>query len=1297
MPMLPRLVTGFYKKRVPGQGDDNFDDYVEPDDGEVVVDEDNGQTNLLGVFSKQRELVNEYSSAISIYLKLGKIGREYDEFYVAAYWKVAEGACWVHYHTTEVQVRSAEDNEELTFTSVCNVRFYLCETRFLRFEVYRVKDPERLNDNRHQKFVGSVTTSLIEVILERSNGHGWKKMDLVHPMREGQFRGILAAYAEEDRISRQIVSFELSGHSFRSTDIWKSRADTYCVIHREVKANDDTVKVEPIWRTEVARRTGEPQWKRLSFNASTAWSRGKQRGLMFEVRDWFRVARHNSIGEAWLDYEELAGCFQSSLPYTLQVYARPAKGRHLPRQDCKYRADSKLARLRAQGKLEKVGTLTLSQIGVEREYSLLDHIRGGLELKLVVAIDFSRSGSMRDLHFGEDNPYLVAIRTAGQIMQKYDSDDKYPVYGLGAALPPSYASSTDMFALSGNAFDPEVESVEGICHAYKQALRIVRMHGPTRLSTAVEHASRATEMYANVEDPKSELCFSVLLVLTDGGVITEDREPLVDSIVRASMLPLHIIFLGIGSTPEDGQFMRSVSALVRERRLRNGASVDEVNLRDVVKFVEMKGILDGEIKDLGMMRLQASNALKEIPREVLGFFRSKKVKPRSLEKFENDNGDPLPPPAEMYSKAEKKAAILAAKNARLATRTRTLSRSASRSGSRTASRTVSLRSDSRTSDAGSEVSNVKSEQEKAASLSVYDRFLIERREALKAQARKLGYSRPDIERALNLGCPAETLDALIDILRNTGPYGQVQSYGSMLLELDDVEIAKATKIEREYEFKFTEVIRLLAPARKIINCDRLSLFMFDPAENILKLYSENFEFPIDVPIISGLAAHCFRSNETLRITDCYCDFRFDQTVDRMSGYTTRSMICCPICLEGDTQPVGVLQAINKMRPNKPVSDPEHPWYEAIKFDADDEVLLDTLAVEIGIATMEQEINEYNIIELMRELKSQQVKHVVDTTSIPQQVVKLFIDELRVLLCCDRISLFLYDPYDQELVLHGSNVGKLFRVPMGKGIASHVFTYQESIVCDDAHLDTRFDPSQDRRNNYRTKSMIAVAINDEDSDSVGVLQALNKLPHDLDLNTPDRHTWAQPFRRKDEDTVREAAKLLAPHLRRGVLGMEDVNAIMVQLKCVRAHGKKTAMRQASSRKTAISRKSQASQPSRTSAKERLSQLHKPVSASAGLPGIPEGSESCRICLQKPVQVYALPCMHRFACSSCSPLPGDSCLVCKQVVQGCRPLSERGSLKKSLRASTAASPPPRKPSAVAPGDNPKGMLPSLSSPL
>eukprot|EP00928_Gymnodinium_smaydae_P049153 TRINITY_DN3296_c0_g1_i1.p1 TRINITY_DN3296_c0_g1~~TRINITY_DN3296_c0_g1_i1.p1 ORF type:complete len:1291 (-),score=233.61 TRINITY_DN3296_c0_g1_i1:496-4368(-) len=1273
--------------------DEGDGEYGEAEEEGVIYENEHDQ--CLKGFSRTRELLSNWTSTINIFLKLTNVGNPYDEFFIVVYWRKSDSPIWVYCKTTDVQLFEGAATPELTFATTVAIQFQVTELRFLRFEVYRVKDPDNLDDLRVQRFIGSCTTSLIEILLERGRSAGWLKLDLGHPAKLGESQGVLGAYAEEELFYKQKISFDLQGISLKSTDRWKAKPDAYCVVYREVKAQAEAAtQVEPILRTKVHRKSGDPHFGRVSFTTSTGWLRGKERGLLLEIRDWFRVHRHSPVGEAWFDYNAIISNFQGAAPYKLDLFAKPSRNKHLPKVDCKFgrMLPSKKHRTAAsEAYTYKVGALALSKIQIERVFTLLDYIRGGMELKLIVGIDLSRSGGMRDLHTRKSNTYLHAIRAAGEIMQKYDSDDKYPVYGLGATLPPSYSKSYDTFALSGDFFNPEVEGIEGICTAYKRALKIARMHGPTRLSTLVEYAVQATEPYAEANDANVELCFSVLLVLTDGDVIVQDRDPLIEAIISAAAHPLCIVFLGVGSSQSNIDFMRSIRRQVFATRQARGATPQELTFRHVVRFVELDNIQGDAVALEKRVREQAAEALSEIPREVLGFYQSKGTAPRSLEKFEKENGDPKPPPPNMYSKEELKKLRNEKKNMRLGSRT------ASRADSRTDSRMTSrdTRSASRTSNSSTSSHPTKVFGEKSA----MDLLLAQQRDALKAHARKLGYHRPDIERALNLGCPANDIDALLDILSKMGIFGNATTYLTMLRDMD--EDYENEENELGFEMSQNDSNELLCGARKILNCDRMSLFVHDPEKVALKLYAENLPDPIFVPLTQGLAAYCFRNKTPVRIEDCYKDFRFDRDLDLRTGYKTTSMIVWPIVPEGSEEAIGVLQAINKLpasidkvkkKKKKDVVDKaEKPWEQAVKFGKLDENLVEELAFELGISIADRVLDVPSVLGALRHTQTELQMAQADIRTIAPSCFRALVDGMAETLVCDRVCIFVYDPLLEDMMLHASYLpaGKTTRVPLGKGIVGHVFEFKDYVCIEDAHLDSRFDPVVDRRMGYRTKSLVAACIVDPEHDEpLGVVQALNRLPATLDPSTENRHTWAMAFRRKDEDTVKEAAALLGRYLSRGQMEQEDVSSILVRLKYARAR----AIDAQFAHKRSRSKGTEAPAPPK-SGRSPKEVAPPPGGEPLQLPGAMQ--DMCRICLEQPVQMAVVPCGHAYSCSKCCPKAGTTCQMCGQAVRGGQLLNGQGggrSLRDGGRANAgdSPSPPARTLSASSRKDVPPALL-------
>jgi adenylate cyclase len=97
-----------------------------------------------------------------------------------------------------------------------------------------------------------------------------------------------------------------------------------------------------------------------------------------------------------------------------------------------------------------------------------------------------------------------------------------------------------------------------------------------------------------------------------------------------------------------------------------------------------------------------------------------------------------------------------------------------------------------------------------------------------------------------------------------------------------------------------------------MNADRSSLFLVDKKTN--ELFSRIAQGvtlqEIRFPKTAGLAGHVATSGEILNIPDAYDDPRFNQEVDRRTGYRTRSVLGMPVRNNAD-EIIGVVQVLNK--------------------------------------------------------------------------------------------------------------------------------------------------------------------------------------------------------------------------------------------------------------------------------------------------------------------------------------------------------------------------------------------------
>ena len=258
---------------------------------------------------------------------------------------------------------------------------------------------------------------------------------------------------------------------------------------------------------------------------------------------------------------------------------------------------------------------------IVHDYSFLDFVSAGLEISVIVGIDFTRSNEEpripSSLHAFDpsnsqpaaNNEYVMVIQTVLEILQHYDSDKKFPVYGFGAKIPPTKSIVSHCFACSGDFFTPEVVGVEGVLEAYKNALGTVSLHGPTKFSDLLA----LTRQYA-APSHESEVKYFILLIITDG--VIEDLQKSIDQIVELAELPVSIVIVGVGSE----NFSQMVFLDADENPLISSVS-GKTMARDIVQFVPFR-----DFKDLPYHELAVAT-LDEIPREVLKFFKSQGVHP----------------------------------------------------------------------------------------------------------------------------------------------------------------------------------------------------------------------------------------------------------------------------------------------------------------------------------------------------------------------------------------------------------------------------------------------------------------------------------------------------------------------------------------------------------------------------------------------------------------------------------------------------------------------------------------------
>jgi len=459
------------------------------------------------------------------------------------------------------------------------------ERQYIKLSVHDY-DTDSRNLEDHD-FLGCIETTLGDIMGNQSKG-------FTRPLEGG--RGTISVTGEELLVSREYITLSFSARKLDKMD-WFGKSDPYLEVHKTTENNQNVL----VHRTEVIKKTLNPDWRAFKISASALCNGDQDRTLRCEIYDW------NSNGTP-----DFIGSFETNLSRL-----KTGKG-----PENTYLVINKEKRKKKGPKYSDSGTIMLNSVVVENPPSFLDFISSGTQVNFTVAIDFTASNGQphlpTSLHYrdefglsGRPNHYETAIRAVGGIIQDYDSDKQFPGLGFGARIPPDMKVSHEFF-LSLDPQQPYCSGIEGVISAYHKALSSVGLYGPTNFAPVIRHVTKFAAAYQ--DDPTN---YFVLLILTDG--IITDFQDTKSAIIAASSLPLSIIIIGVGS--EDFSAMEELDS--DDALLEDGRNTAA---RDIVQFVELQKFMSGNGSDQAGEHL-AREVLAEIPDQLLSFMKSKGFKP----------------------------------------------------------------------------------------------------------------------------------------------------------------------------------------------------------------------------------------------------------------------------------------------------------------------------------------------------------------------------------------------------------------------------------------------------------------------------------------------------------------------------------------------------------------------------------------------------------------------------------------------------------------------------------------------
>ena len=152
--------------------------------------------------------------------------------------------------------------------------------------------------------------------------------------------------------------------------------------------------------------------------------------------------------------------------------------------------------------------------------------------------------------------------------------------------------------------------------------------------------------------------------------------------------------------------------------------------------------------------------------------------------------------------------------------------------------------------------------------------------------------------------------------------------------LDKLETLLDVNRELARELDLDKLLALIAEAAvHVMEADRCSVYVIDRVKDELWTRVAQGIDEIRMPSNRGIAGQVVSSGDIVNVENAYDMPEFDPTWDQKHGYTTRSMLCCP--LRGRLgQVIGAFAVLNK---------------KSGRFDGEDEVLLQAMAAGVAVA------------------------------------------------------------------------------------------------------------------------------------------------------------------------------------------------------------------------------------------------------------------------------------------------------------------------------------------------------------
>lgn len=353
--------------------------------------------------------------------------------------------------------------------------------------------------------IGHFTTTLGKILSE---------FELIGNLEGFCSNSLIKISAKELKKSYEKVTLHLRAHNVDKMDFF-GKSDPYFILSK--KCNISWVQT---YKSEIIKKTLDPIWKPFELTLSSICDNDTTLPLRLDCWDYDWGVTNDFIGFCEFTFQEM------SFPNSRFQLINPSKLKKKPH------------------KYHNSGILEVESLQIKKNHTFLDYIQAGTELNLILAIDFTISNgdyheksSLHHISPISRNDYEKAILSISNILEDYDSQKIYPVFGFGAE--PQWSRRVEhCFPINKSNINPFIFGIDRVLSEYHEILTCVRLAGPTLLASVITKAMNITQ-----DGPKDGLYF-LLVILTDGEI--QDVQQSKNALVESSYKPLSVAFVGIG-------------------------------------------------------------------------------------------------------------------------------------------------------------------------------------------------------------------------------------------------------------------------------------------------------------------------------------------------------------------------------------------------------------------------------------------------------------------------------------------------------------------------------------------------------------------------------------------------------------------------------------------------------------------------------------------------------------------------------------------------------------------------------